>query len=292
MIKKIKKAVFPVAGLGTRFLPATKACPKEMLPVVDKPLIQYALEEAAEAGITDMIFVTGRSKRAIEDHFDRAFELEQDLEKKNNGLMDVVRSIPPKGINCIYIRQPQPLGLGHAIFCAYPAVGDEPFAILLADDLMDSNSKQTGVMTQMVRQYERKGENIIAVEEIPWQDTNRYGIVENKVFSDNLAEVINIIEKPNSENAPSNVAVVGRYVLGPKIFQILKNQGKGKGGEIQLTDAIGKLITTEKDFSYKFLGKRYDCGSKQGYLRASVSLGRKHQVEGKEFNSWLKELTF
>lgn len=292
MIKKIKKAIFPVAGLGTRFLPATKACPKEMLPVVDKPLIQYALEEAAEAGINDMIFVTGRSKRAIEDHFDRAFELEQDLEKKNNELIEVVRSIPPKGINCIYIRQAEPLGLGHAVYCAYPAVGEEPFAILLADDLMDSNSNQPGVMTQMVTQYEKTGESIIAVEEVPWHDTNKYGIIENRIFNDNLDEVVNIIEKPDPKNSPSNIAVVGRYILSPKIFQILKNQEKGKGGEIQLTDAISKFITTEKVFSYKFLGKRYDCGSKQGYLRASVSLGRKHRVEGKEFNSWLKKLTF
>ena len=292
MIKKIKKAVFPVAGLGTRFLPATKACPKEMLPVVDKPLIQYALEEAAEAGITDMIFVTGRSKRAIEDHFDRAFELEQDLEKKNSELIDVVRNIPPKGINCIYIRQAEPLGLGHAVYCAYPAVGDEPFAILLADDLMDSNSNHPGVMTQMVRQYERTGESIIAVEEIPWGDTNKYGIVENAFFDDNLSKVINIVEKPDSKKSPSNIAVVGRYVLAPKIFQILKHQEKGKGGEIQLTDAISKFITTETVLSYKFLGNRYDCGSKQGYLRATVSLGRKHIAEGKEFNSWLKELTF
>ena len=216
----------------------------------------------------------------------------KDLEKKNNELIDIVRSIPPKGINCIYIRQAEPLGLGHAVFCAYPAVGDEPFAILLADDLMDSNLNHPGVMTQMIRQYERTGQSIIAVEEVPWQDTNKYGIIENKFFDDNLAEVISIIEKPDTENSPSNIAVVGRYVLSPKIFPILKNQEKGKSGEIQLTDAISKYITTEKVFSYKFLGKRYDCGSKQGYLRATVSLGRKHQVEGNKFNSWLKELTF
>ena len=290
MIKKIKKAVFPVAGLGTRFLPATKACPKEMLPVVDKPLIQYALEEAAEAGITDMIFVTGRSKRAIEDHFDRAFELERELENKNSEFISVVKSIPPKGINCIYIRQAEPLGLGHAIFCAYPAVGNEPFAILLADDLMDSNINCPGTLEQMVRQFNKTGESIIAVEEVLWAETKKYGIIENEIYDDELGMVTNIVEKPKSEDAPSNIAVVGRYILTPEIFSILKNQEKGQGGEIQLTDSIRKLMKTHKVFSYKFLGTRYDCGSKQGYLRATVSLGRKHLSEGNAFNSWLKEL--
>lgn len=289
---KIRKAVFPVAGLGTRFLPATKACPKEMLPVVDKPLIQYALEEAAEAGITDMIFVTGRSKRAIEDHFDRAFELERELENKSKELIDVVRSIPPKGINCIYIRQAEPLGLGHAVFCAFPAVGNEPFAVLLADDLMDSHDDGFGVMAQMVMQYKKTGRSIIAVEEVPWVETKKYGIISEIPHDDDLSSITTVVEKPDSVNSPSNIAVVGRYILTPAIFDILRHQEKGSGGEIQLTDAISKLLVSENVFSYKFDGIRYDCGTKQGYLRATVSLGRKHIQEGETFSSWLKELTF
>ena len=290
--KKIKKAVFPVAGLGTRFLPATKACPKEMIPVVDKPLIQYALEEAVEAGITDMIFVTGRSKRAIEDHFDRAFELEQELENKNEELLELVKSIPPKGINCIYIRQAQPLGLGHAIFCASPAVGNEPFAVLLADDLMDPQLNCSGVMSQMVVQYQKTGKSIVAVEEVPWSDTRKYGIVSNEPFDDDLNSITKIIEKPNPSNSPTNIAVVGRYILTPDIFPILRHQAKGAGDEIQLTDAISELLTLERVYSYKFEGTRYDCGSKQGYLRATVSLGIKHDGEGASFNSWLRDLIF
>ncbi len=290
--QKLKKAVFPVAGLGTRFLPATKACPKEMLPVVDKPLIQYALEEAAQAGITDMIFVTGKSKRAIEDHFDRSPELEQELEHKDNDISDILESIPPKGVNCIFIRQPKALGLGHAVQCAFPAVGTQPFAIILADDLIDVESNTKGVMSQMVEKYETCQSSVVAVEEVLWEDTKKYGIVENHSENNDLAQINSIIEKPSQDNAPSNIAIVGRYILTPKIFSILRLQGKGFGGEIQLTDAISKLIEYERVFSYKFKGKRYDCGSKQGYLRANVSFGIKHSEEGKSFHSWLKEKKF
>ena len=285
----IKKAVFPVAGLGTRFLPATKACPKEMLPIVDKPLIQYAVEEAADAGITDMIFVTGSSKRAIEDHFDRAGELERQLQlKEKNTLLNEIKNIPPKGINCVYIRQSQPLGLGHAVFCAKPAVGNEPFAVILADDLMIAK-KNNSVIKQMVDQYENNNGSIVAVETVAQSQTEKYGIVKGEPLTEKLSVLSEIVEKPKPINAPSNIAVVGRYILSSKIFSFLSNQVVGSGGEIQLTDAIAELIKIEKVFAYNFDGIRYDCGSKQGYLQATVKLALSHPKEGNLFLNWLKK---
>ena len=285
----IKKAVFPVAGLGTRFLPATKACPKEMLPIVDKPLIQYAVEEAADAGITDMIFVTGSSKRAIEDHFDRAGELERQLQlKEKNTLLNEIKNIPPKGINCVYIRQSQPLGLGHAVFCAKPAVGNEPFAVILADDLMIAK-KNNSVIKQMIDQYENNNGSIVAVETVAQSQTEKYGIVKGEPLTEKLSVLSEIVEKPKPINAPSNIAVVGRYILSSKIFSFLSNQVVGSGGEIQLTDAIAELIKIEKVFAYNFDGIRYDCGSKQGYLQATVKLALSHPKEGNLFLNWLKK---
>lgn len=286
---KVRKAVFPVAGLGTRFLPATKASPKEMLPVVDKPLIQYAVEEAAAAGITDMIFITGRSKRAIEDHFDKAYELEAELEAKNKtALLDVVRSVAPASINCIYIRQPEALGLGHAVLCAEPVVGNEPFAILLADDLMDAGIGGTAVMRQMVDVYAQHKASVIAVEEVPKQDTSKYGIVSAAPFRDRTEKITAIVEKPKPEVAPSNLAVVGRYLLSPRIFDLIRTQGKGAGGEIQLTDAIARLLNEELVLAYRFEGKRFDCGSKLGLMQAAVTLAKRHPEIGAEFSGWLK----
>jgi UTP--glucose-1-phosphate uridylyltransferase len=286
--KPVTKAVFPVAGLGTRFLPATKASPKEMLPVVDKPLIQYAVEEAASAGITDMIFITGRSKRAIEDHFDKAYELEAELEAKNKqALLEVVRSVAPASINCIYIRQPEALGLGHAVLCARPVVGDEPFAILLADDLMDAGLRGKPIMSQMVDVYQSSGSSVIAVESIPREDTSKYGIVASTPVSERCETITAIVEKPSPDVAPSNIAVVGRYLLTPPIFDLLAHQTPGAGGEIQLTDAIAKLIQQQQVLAYRFEGKRFDCGSKLGYMQASVTLGRRHSEIGAAFTSWL-----
>ncbi len=286
---KVRKAVFPVAGLGTRFLPATKASPKEMLPVVDKPLIQYAVEEAAAAGITDMIFITGRSKRAIEDHFDKAYELEAELAAKNKqALLDVVRRVAPSSINCIYIRQPEALGLGHAVLCAAPVVGNEPFAILLADDLMDHGPDGVPVMRQMVDVYREHDCSVIAVEEVPRHDTSRYGIVSTSPLRPGLEQISAIVEKPTPEAAPSNLAVVGRYLLTPRIFDLIRTQEVGAGGEIQLTDAIARLLTEERALAYRFDGKRFDCGSKLGYMQASVTLAKRHQDIGAEFSAWLK----
>ncbi len=286
----VRKAVFPVAGLGTRFLPATKASPKEMLPVVDKPLIQYAVEEAAAAGITEMVFITGRSKRAIEDHFDKAYELEAELEAKGKAaLLEVVRSVAPPTINCIYIRQPEALGLGHAVLCARPVVGDEPFAVILADDLMDVGEAGQPVMAQMTALYEEHRASIVAVQDVPRQDTSRYGIVASSAWGRNTERLTDIVEKPHPDVAPSTLAVVGRYLLTPRIFGILAEQAPGAGGEIQLTDAIQKLLTDEPVLAYRFNGTRFDCGSKQGYLRATVTLARRHAEEGPQFEPWLRE---
>lgn len=288
--RKVRKAVFPVAGLGTRFLPATKASPKEMLPVVDKPLIQYAVEEAASAGITDMIFITGRSKRAIEDHFDKAYELEAELQAKSKtALLDVVRNVAPASINCIYIRQPEALGLGHAVLCAEPVVGDEPFAVLLADDLMDTGVSGPSVVRQMVDRFAEHACSVIAVEEVPREETSKYGIVKTSPLSDRVERITQIVEKPKPADAPSNLAVVGRYLLTPRIFELIRRQKPGAGGEIQLTDGIQKLIAEEQILAYRFDGRRFDCGSKLGYLQASVTLARRHPEVGAEFSQWLNK---
>ncbi|MBK7022831.1 MAG: UTP--glucose-1-phosphate uridylyltransferase GalU [Sulfuritalea sp.] len=287
-MKKVTKAVFPVAGMGTRFLPATKASPKEMMPIVDKPLIQYAVEEAVAAGITDMIFVTGRSKRAIEDHFDKAYELESELEHRGKTeLLEFVRNMIPRDINCIYIRQPEALGLGHAVLCARPAVGDEPFAVLLADDLLDG---QPPVMKQMTDIYDTHGSSVIGVQQVAREDTKSYGIVDSKSMSESLEQVLRIVEKPRPEDAPSTLAVVGRYVLTPRIFHHLSKIGKGSGGEIQLTDGIAALLAEEQVLAYRYQGTRYDCGSKLGYLEATVAFGLRHPEVGKDFAAMLKSM--
>lgn len=287
----IKKAVFPVAGFGSRFLPATKAQPKEMLSVVDKPLIQYAVEEAVEAGITEMVFITGRNKRAIEDHFDTAYELEHELEAAGKlALLDIVRSVIPQHINCIYIRQPAALGLGHAVLCARPVIGDEPFAILLADDLMDVEPGKKSVTAQMVDLYQQEGSSIVAVQEIARQFTNQYGIVSASPYKTGLTRMHGIVEKPAPDVAPSTLAVAGRYVLSGKIFGYLEKLGKGSGGEIQLTDGIAAMLKDEAVYAYLCDAHRYDCGSKLGYLKASVALGLKHPDVGIEFAAYLKSL--
>ena len=287
-MKKVTKAVFPVAGMGTRFLPATKASPKEMMPIVDKPLIQYAVEEAVAAGITDMIFVTGRSKRAIEDHFDKAYELESELAQRGKTeLLEFVQNLLPKNINCIYIRQPEALGLGHAVLCAYPAVGDEPFAVLLADDLIDGNPP---VMKQMVDVYDYYSSSVIGVQEVAREDTRSYGIVDTKPMTDTIEQILRIVEKPKPEEAPSTLAVVGRYVLTPRIFHHLARIGKGTGGEIQLTDGIAALLAEEQVLAYRYQGTRYDCGSKLGYLEATVAFGLRHPEVGKDFAAILKRM--
>ncbi|MCF7994998.1 MAG: UTP--glucose-1-phosphate uridylyltransferase GalU, partial [Chromatiaceae bacterium] len=268
---KINKAVFPVAGLGTRFLPVTKASPKEMLPIVDKPLIQYAAEEAEQAGATQLVFVTGRHKRSIEDHFDKSPELESELESAGKDkLLNIVRTILPEHVSCIYLRQAEALGLGHAVLCAKPVVGNEPFAILLADDLIDNAAK--GVCEQMAELHERTGASILSVEEVPPNETHKYGIVETEQQADGTLRVTSIVEKPRPEDAPSNLAVVGRYLLTPAIFDKLEQTQAGAGGEIQLTDAIAALLAEETVIAHPFEGKRYDCGSKEGYLEATVEL--------------------
>jgi UTP--glucose-1-phosphate uridylyltransferase len=283
---KLRKAVFPVAGFGSRFLPVTKASPKEMLPIVDKPLIQYAVEEAAAAGITDMVFVTGRNKRAIEDHFDKAYELETELERKGkNVLLDQVRSVLPEGVRCIYIRQPEPLGLGHAVLCARPVVGDEPFAVLLADDLMDGEPPATARMAQV---FAREGVSLLGVEEVPRDQTQSYGIVTIDRMADDLARIHSIVEKPRPAEAPSNLAVIGRYVLTPRIFDLLAEVPPGAGGEIQLTDAISALLRHERALAVRLPGRRFDCGSKLGYLEASVEFGLRHPDIGEDFARYLK----
>ena len=284
MMRKITKAVFPVAGLGSRFLPATKASPKEMLPVVDKPLIQYAVEEAAAAGITDMIFVTGRNKRAIEDHFDLNPELESSLANKEQ-LLKLARNALPAGCRCIYIRQAEPLGLGHAVLCAQPVVGDEPFAVLLADDLIDA---QPPTMALMAQKYTQEGCSLLGVEEVPRERTASYGIVSPEDARADVTPIRAIIEKPAPEDAPSTMAVVGRYVLTPKIFDLLANARPGSGGEIQLTDAISGLLAHERVLAMRLTGTRFDCGSKLGYLKATVELGLRHAEVGESFTAYLK----
>ena len=288
-MKKIRKAVFPVAGLGSRFLPATKASPKEMLPVVDKPLIQYAVEEAAAAGITDMIFITGRNKRAIEDHFDKAYELETELALRNKAeLLEAVQAATPPGINCIYIRQSEALGLGHAVLCAEPVVGSEPFAIILADDLIDA---EVPVMKQMVEVASRENVSTIGVMEVPPEDVGSWGIVETTgaEVKDSVARVTRIVEKPKPGTTPSTLAVVGRYVLTPAIFPHLRSIQAGAGGEIQLTDGIARLMNDERVVAYRFEGRRYDCGRKLGYLQATVAFGLKHPETGEAFARFLAE---
>jgi UTP--glucose-1-phosphate uridylyltransferase len=283
---KVTKAVFPVAGLGTRFLPATKASPKEMLPIVDKPLIQYAVEEAVAAGITDLIFITGRAKRAIEDHFDKAYELEAELQAKGkNKLLKEVRGLLPDGVTCVYIRQAEALGLGHAVMMARHLVGDEPFAVILADDLIDA---QVPVMKQMAQMHAKHGGSVIAVQNVPREDTASYGIasVEEKVAA-GLSKMSAIVEKPKPEEAPSTLGVVGRYILSPRIFHFLENLRPGAGREIQLTDAIGRLLREENVMAYEFQGQRYDCGSKLGYLQATVNYALKHPELADDFRAYL-----
>lgn len=284
---KVKKAVFPVAGMGTRFLPATKANPKEMLPIVDKPLIQYAAEEAIAAGITQLIFVTSSSKRAIEDHFDKNYELEAELERRGkHELLKLVRSVVPEGISCVYVRQPEALGLGHAVLCARPVVGDEPFAVILADDLIDGEGQTC--MSQMAQVYEQHRCSVLGVEPVAAEDTDKYGIVKTGSFHERLGKVDRIVEKPRPEVAPSNLAVVGRYILTPQIFDLLERTQRGAGGEIQLTDAIAELLKQEQVLAYQFTGKRYDCGSKLGYLQATVEYALQHPELGDAFREYLK----
>ncbi len=287
-MRNVRKAVFPVAGLGSRFLPATKAQPKEMLPIVDKPLIQYAVEEAVAAGITEMIFITGRNKRAIEDHFDKAYELEAELEAANKqALLELVRNVIPKNINCIYIRQSEPLGLGHAVLCAKPVVGEEPFAVLLADDFMDVERGTLPVLAQMTEIFNREESSMLAVQDVPRAETKQYGIVSVTPYQENLERVDNIVEKPAPENAPSTLAVVGRYILTNRVFRFLEGLGRGAGGEIQLTDGIAALMEVERVMAYRYEGTRYDCGSKLGYLKATVAMGRKHPEIGAAFAEYL-----
>ena len=287
-VPPVRKAVFPVAGFGTRFLPATKAQPKEMLPVVDKPLIQYAVEEAYAAGIRHMIFVTGRNKRAIEDHFDTAFELEAELEAKNKtALLAIARSILPDDMALSYVRQPRMLGLGHAVLCAEHLVGDEPFAVLLADDLMTG---ERAVLAQMADVYNRTGASVLAVQEVPQDQTGRYGIVVGETVEDRLIKVSHMVEKPKPETAPSRMAAAGRYILTPGVFDQIRQQTSGAGGEIQLTDGIAGLMQSEAVYALQYQGKRYDCGSKEGFLEATVELALAHPEVGENFREYLKSL--
>jgi UTP--glucose-1-phosphate uridylyltransferase len=287
-MSKVRKAVFPVAGLGTRFLPATKASPKEMLCVVDKPLIQYAVEEAIEAGITEMIFVTGRSKRSIEDHFDKSFELEHELEaKQKTELLNLVRNIKPAHVNCVYVRQPEALGLGHAVNCAASLVGNEPFAVVLADDLLDH---QPGVLKQLVGLYEHYRSSVVAVETIAPAQSRSYGVVAGSPAGERLTKMSQIVEKPAPEKAPSNLGVVGRYVFTPSIFKHIDQLQPGAGGEYQLTDAIQSLLKQEAVYAYAYEGVRYDCGSKIGFLKATVELALRHPETAEEFKQYLANL--
>ena len=288
MTKPLRKAVFPVAGLGSRFLPATKASPKEMLPIVDKPLIQYAVEEAAAAGITDMIFVTGRNKRAIEDHFDSVHELESELAAKGkHELLDLAQSVLPPGCRCMYIRQSEPLGLGHAVLCAQPIVGNEPFAVLLADDLIAADPP---VMRSMAELYAAEQCSVLGVLDVPREQTGSYGIVEAKKPKERVTEIVGLVEKPEPANAPSTLAVVGRYVLTPAVFESLANAKPGRGGEIQLTDGIAGVLGRERVLAMRLHGRRYDCGSKLGYLEATVELGLHHPEVGADFRRYLERL--
>lgn len=286
-MKKVTKAVFPVAGLGTRFLPATKANPKEMMPIVDKPLIQFAVEEAVAAGIRDMIFVTGRSKRSIEDHFDKAYELESELEQRGKKeLLEFVRGLLPRNINCIYIRQAEALGLGHAVLCAKPVVGNDPFAVLLADDLLDG---EPAVMKQMVDAYDYYQCSVLGVQDVPRSETRSYGIVAARPLAERLEQINAIVEKPKPEDAPSTLAVVGRYILTPRIFHYLETVKPGSGGEIQLTDGIAGLLGEQQVLAYRYDGVRYDCGSKIGYLQAMVEFGLRHPEVGAAFAEYLNK---
>jgi UTP--glucose-1-phosphate uridylyltransferase len=289
-MKKVTKAVFPVAGLGTRFLPATKANPKEMLPIVDKPLIQYAVEEAIAAGITELIFITGRTKRSITDHFDKAYELETELEKHGKlERLEVVRNIIPEGVTCIYIRQAEPLGLGHAVLCAKPVIGDQPFVVILPDDLIDDGSR--GVTNQLVEQYQQERKSVIAVQNVPKEDTSKYGIVDTlESKHESLFKISSIVEKPSPEDAPSTLGVVGRYVLSPEIFYCLEDTPRGAGNEIQLTDAISLLLGKESVYAYEFKGTRYDCGSKIGYMQASIQYALKDPEIKDELREYIKTL--
>ena len=290
-MKEVRKAVFPVAGLGTRFLPATKASPKEMMPIVDKPLIQYAVEEAYAAGVREMIFVTGRHKRAIEDHFDMTYELEVSLENaQKHELLKVVRSIKPKDMECIYVRQAQALGLGHAVLCGQRLVGNEPFAVLLADDLMVGPPDGKPVLAQMVEQFDEWQASILAVQEVPAEHTRRYGIVAGRAVSDRVVDVTQMVEKPAPESAPSRLGVAGRYILTPGVFREIASQPRGVGGEIQLTDGIAALLRREKVFAYRYEGKRYDCGSKEGFLQANVELALAHPDLGPGFREFLRSV--
>ena len=283
----VRKAVFPVAGMGTRFLPATKASPKEMLPIVDKPLIQYAVEEAVAAGITDLIFIIGRTKRAIADHFDKAYELETELEQRGKkDTLDELRNMLPSNVNCIYIRQAEALGLGHAVQCAYPAVGEEPFAVILADDLIDGTPP---VMKQMVDLYGYYHSSIVGVQNVAADETASYGIVSAQPMADRLSKIDVIVEKPKPENAPSTLGVVGRYILTPRIFHHLAKLQRGAGGELQLTDAIAELIKEQQVLAYEFSGVRYDCGSKIGYLQATVEYALKHPQVKDEFAAYIQK---
>jgi UTP--glucose-1-phosphate uridylyltransferase len=286
---RIRKAVFPVAGLGTRFLPATKASPKEMLPIVDKPLIQYAVQEAISAGVQELVFITGRSKNSIMDHFDKAYELESELAQKGKDeLLKIVQEVLPPGITCIYIRQAEALGLGHAVLCAQPAIGDEDFAVLLADDLIDG--RRQSALAQMQAVYHEYGTSVLAVERVPKDDVSSYGVVESQQLRPGLGEIRRIVEKPKVEDAPSNLAVVGRYILTPRIFKLLEVTERGKGGEIQLTDAISKLIQEQTVLACEFEGVRYDCGSKIGYLKANVEYALQHPDLAEEFREYLGKL--
>ncbi|MGH8543599.1 MAG: UTP--glucose-1-phosphate uridylyltransferase GalU [Gammaproteobacteria bacterium] len=288
MKQPIRAAVFPVAGRGTRFLPATKASPKEMLPVVDKPLIQYAVEEALEAGAEKLVFITGSSKRAIEDHFDTDRELERALEQSGKReLLDSITGIVPPRAACIYIRQPAPLGLGHAVLCAQPAIGNEPFYVHLADDLIKAD---TPCLEQMRRQFEQHGSSTIAVQSVPRDQTGSYGIVAVEAEAGGRKRVSRIVEKPKPDSAPSNLAVVGRYLLSPRIFDKLGRIGRGAGGEIQLTDAIADLMADEAVYAYEFEGVRYDCGNKLGYLQANVEYAIAHPSLGPEFEDYLTQV--
>ena len=288
MSSAIRYAVFPVAGKGTRFLPATKASPKEMLPVVDKPLIQYAVEEAIQAGATNLVFITGRGKRAIEDHFDVEPELEQLLASKDKeALREMVRNIVPPHVNCIYVRQGEPLGLGHAVLCARPVVGEQPFFVHLADDLIDAEEPCLG---QMAREFAAHGGSVLGVEEVPADQTRQYGIIDGERAESGLRRLRGIVEKPQPAEAPSNLAVVGRYILTPRIFELLEETRAGAGGEIQLTDAIARLLLEEPVYGYEFEGLRFDCGSKLGYLEATVHYGLKHPELGEGFRDHLAKL--
>jgi UTP--glucose-1-phosphate uridylyltransferase len=286
---KLQKAVLPVAGMGTRFLPATKATPKEMMPVVDKPLIQYAAEEAIAAGITELIFVTSSSKRAIEDHFDKNYELEDKLERNHKQeLLSIVRDIVPEGVSCIYIRQPEALGLGHAVLCAKPAVGNAPFAVILADDLI--HGEGGCCLSQMLKIFNEHQCSVLGAEEINPSETDKYGICKTTPLSEREGMLEAIVEKPSPDKAPSNLAVVGRYILTPRIFTMLEGTSRGAGGEIQLTDAIAALLAKERVLSYRFIGKRYDCGDKLGYLEATVEYALRHPTLKDSFSEYLQGL--